>query len=127
MCKGSCMRYRLIIIVISCESVAFLFFFLLQLQEEGEEGKIKRPEVRDEDLIQARDKLASGTAVKSKTFEVMEECGEWSDDPVSTVTQAVYVRVAPKRRIRTEVLAWWDLKYVCVHASGLLVFPLHIK
>ncbi|MCI4375433.1 hypothetical protein PGIGA_G00109400 [Pangasianodon gigas] len=45
-----------------------------QLQEEGEEGKIKRPEVRNEDLIQARDKLASGTAVKSKTFEVMEEC-----------------------------------------------------
>ncbi|KAK3575350.1 hypothetical protein QTP86_025499 [Hemibagrus guttatus] len=45
-----------------------------QLQEEGEEGKIKRPEVRDEDLIEARDKLASGTVVKSKTFEVMEEC-----------------------------------------------------
>ncbi|MCJ8729570.1 hypothetical protein PDJAM_G00108190 [Pangasius djambal] len=45
-----------------------------QLQEEGEEGKIKRPEVRNEDLIQARDKLASGTEVKSKTFEVMEEC-----------------------------------------------------
>ncbi|KAG7326307.1 hypothetical protein KOW79_009708 [Hemibagrus wyckioides] len=45
-----------------------------QLQEEGEEGKIKRPEVRNEDLIEARDKLASGTPVKSKTFEVMEEC-----------------------------------------------------
>ncbi|XP_060775611.1 musculoskeletal embryonic nuclear protein 1a [Neoarius graeffei] len=45
-----------------------------QLQEESEEGKIKRPEVRDEDLIQARDKLAFGTTVKSKTFEVMEEC-----------------------------------------------------
>ncbi|XP_017335732.1 musculoskeletal embryonic nuclear protein 1a [Ictalurus punctatus] len=45
-----------------------------ELQEEGEEGKIKRPEVRNEDLIQAKDKLASGTTVKSKTFEVMEEC-----------------------------------------------------
>ncbi|XP_027002324.1 musculoskeletal embryonic nuclear protein 1a [Tachysurus fulvidraco] len=44
------------------------------LQEEGDEGKIKRPEVKDEDLIEAKDKLASGTAVKSKTFEVMEEC-----------------------------------------------------
>ncbi|KAF4079192.1 hypothetical protein AMELA_G00190270 [Ameiurus melas] len=44
------------------------------MSEEGEEGKIKRPEVRNEDLIQAKDKLASGTAVKSKTFEVMEEC-----------------------------------------------------
>ncbi|KAL7832869.1 hypothetical protein SRHO_G00298870 [Serrasalmus rhombeus] len=45
-----------------------------QLQEEEEEGKVKRPEVRDEDLIQARDKLAFGTEVKSKTFQVMEEC-----------------------------------------------------
>ncbi|XP_036426791.1 musculoskeletal embryonic nuclear protein 1a isoform X1 [Colossoma macropomum] len=45
-----------------------------QLQEEEEEGKVKRPEVRDEDLIQAREKLASGTEVKSKTFQVMEEC-----------------------------------------------------
>ncbi|KAL7891478.1 hypothetical protein AOLI_G00009540 [Acnodon oligacanthus] len=45
-----------------------------QLQEEEEEGKMKRPEVREEDLIQARDKLAFGTEVKSKTFQVMEEC-----------------------------------------------------
>ncbi|XP_026863632.2 protein RFT1 homolog isoform X1 [Electrophorus electricus] len=43
-------------------------------QEEGEDEKVKRPEMREEDLIQARDKLASGTQVKSKTFEVMEEC-----------------------------------------------------
>ncbi|XP_017573922.1 musculoskeletal embryonic nuclear protein 1a isoform X2 [Pygocentrus nattereri] len=43
-------------------------------QEEEEEGKVKRLEVRDEDLIQARDKLAFGTEVKSKTFQVMEEC-----------------------------------------------------
>lgn len=35
---------------------------------------MKRPEVKDEDLIQARDKLAFGTEVKSKTMEVMEEC-----------------------------------------------------
>lgn len=85
--------------------------------------------MKDADLIEARDKLASGTAVKSKTFEVMEECGEWIDDPVSTLTQTVYacVCVAPKRRIRTEVLAWWDVKYVCVHAMALLLFPLHIK
>lgn len=66
-------------------------FCLLQLQEEGEEGKIKRPEVRDEDLIKARDNLAFGTQVKSKTFEVMEECGEWSDDRVNTLKKALYV------------------------------------
>uniref|UniRef100_W5K403 Musculoskeletal embryonic nuclear protein 1 n=1 Tax=Astyanax mexicanus TaxID=7994 RepID=W5K403_ASTMX len=47
-------------------------------QEEDEEGRMKRPEVKDEDLIQARDKLAFGTEVKSKTMEVMEECGEAS-------------------------------------------------
>uniref|UniRef100_A0A8C1K4X2 Musculoskeletal embryonic nuclear protein 1 n=2 Tax=Cyprinus carpio TaxID=7962 RepID=A0A8C1K4X2_CYPCA len=34
----------------------------------------KRPEVKAEDLIGARDKLASETEVKSKTFEVMQEC-----------------------------------------------------
>ncbi|KAL6457916.1 hypothetical protein MHYP_G00331460 [Metynnis hypsauchen] len=45
-----------------------------QLQEEEEEGKVKRLEVRDEDLIQAKDKLAFGTEVKSKTFQVMDEC-----------------------------------------------------
>ncbi|KAI4892753.1 hypothetical protein NFI96_032314 [Prochilodus magdalenae] len=45
-----------------------------QLQQEEEEGKMKRPEVRDEDLIQAKDKLASGTEVKSKTFQVMQQC-----------------------------------------------------
>lgn len=89
----------------SCETVAFVSF--LQLQEEGDEDKIKRPEVKDEDLIQARDNLASGTAVKSKTFEVMEECGEWRDGPVNTITQAVFVHVCvvPKRKIGTEVLA----------------------
>lgn len=47
--------------------------------------------MKDEDLIHARDKLASGTAVKGKTFEVMEECGELNDDPVSIVTQSVFV------------------------------------
>lgn len=56
--------------------------------------------MKNEDLIEARDKLASGTAVKSKTFEVMEECGEWSDDPVTTLTQqAVCVYDTLKRRI----------------------------
>lgn len=43
-------------------------------QEEDEEGRMKRPEVKDEDLVRARDKLAFGTEVKSKTMEVMEEC-----------------------------------------------------
>ncbi|XP_059416008.1 musculoskeletal embryonic nuclear protein 1a isoform X2 [Carassius carassius] len=39
---------------------------------QGEE--VKRPEVKAEDLIGAKDKLASGTEMKSKTFEVMQEC-----------------------------------------------------
>lgn len=44
-------------------------------QEAGDEGTMKRPEVNAEELIGARDKLASGTEMKSKTFEVMQECG----------------------------------------------------
>ncbi|XP_026069139.1 musculoskeletal embryonic nuclear protein 1-like isoform X2 [Carassius auratus] len=39
---------------------------------QGEE--VKRPEVKAEDLVGAKDKLASGTEMKSKTFEVMQEC-----------------------------------------------------
>uniref|UniRef100_A0A671N1C3 Musculoskeletal embryonic nuclear protein 1 n=1 Tax=Sinocyclocheilus anshuiensis TaxID=1608454 RepID=A0A671N1C3_9TELE len=42
------------------------------MSQQGEE--VKRPEVKAEDLIGAKDKLASGTEVKSKTFEVMQEC-----------------------------------------------------
>ncbi|XP_056316264.1 musculoskeletal embryonic nuclear protein 1a isoform X2 [Danio aesculapii] len=41
---------------------------------QSEQEEVKRPEVKTEDLIGARDKLASGTEVKSKTFEVMQEC-----------------------------------------------------
>lgn len=60
---------RCFFLVIHCHSVSF---------QQGEEEDIKRPEVKAEDLIGARDKLASGTEVKSKTFEVMQECGELS-------------------------------------------------
>ncbi|XP_059416007.1 musculoskeletal embryonic nuclear protein 1a isoform X1 [Carassius carassius] len=42
------------------------------MSQQGEE--VKRPEVKAEDLIGAKDKLASGTEMKSKTFEVMQEC-----------------------------------------------------
>nr|XP_055069327.1 musculoskeletal embryonic nuclear protein 1a isoform X1 [Misgurnus anguillicaudatus] len=43
-------------------------------QGEGDEGMMKRPEVKADDLIGAKDKLASGTEVRGKTFEVMQEC-----------------------------------------------------
>lgn len=78
--------------------------------------------MKDEDLIEGKDKLASGTAVKSKTFEVMEECGEWSDDPVSTIPRAVCVNVD-----KNKSCLLGGMQNVCVHALGLLVFPLHIK
>ncbi|XP_026069137.1 musculoskeletal embryonic nuclear protein 1-like isoform X1 [Carassius auratus] len=42
------------------------------MSQQGEE--VKRPEVKAEDLVGAKDKLASGTEMKSKTFEVMQEC-----------------------------------------------------
>lgn len=37
---------------------------------------MQRPAVRDEDLAEAKTKLGGSGTVKSKTFEVMEECGE---------------------------------------------------
>lgn len=42
---------------------------------EGEDEPQQRPEVSEEDLIGAKDKLGL-TVAKSKTMEVMEECGE---------------------------------------------------
>ncbi|KAM9361701.1 musculoskeletal embryonic nuclear protein 1a [Symphorus nematophorus] len=41
-------------------------------QEEDEQ--MQRPEVRAEDLTEAKGKLGTGGPAKSKTFEVMEEC-----------------------------------------------------
>ena len=32
--------------------------------------------VRDEDLVEAKDKLGTQGPMKSKTYEVMAECGE---------------------------------------------------
>lgn len=46
------------------------------LQQGEDEGQEQRPEVRDEDLNEAKDKLGTRGPMKSKTFEVMEECGE---------------------------------------------------
>ncbi|XP_019942367.1 musculoskeletal embryonic nuclear protein 1a [Paralichthys olivaceus] len=43
-------------------------------QEEDEQ--MQRPEVTEEDLTEAKDKLGSGGPAKSKTFEVMEECAK---------------------------------------------------
>lgn len=51
-----------------------LFADLQPGQEDDEQ--MQRPEVRDEDLAEAKNKLGASTAAKSKTFEVMEECGE---------------------------------------------------
>uniref|UniRef100_A0A8C7RY74 Musculoskeletal embryonic nuclear protein 1 n=1 Tax=Oncorhynchus mykiss TaxID=8022 RepID=A0A8C7RY74_ONCMY len=47
---------------------------LLLQPEEGEEGQLKRPEVSEEDLIGAKDKLSSKGKLKGKTIEVMDEC-----------------------------------------------------
>ncbi|XP_046880634.1 musculoskeletal embryonic nuclear protein 1a [Hypomesus transpacificus] len=41
---------------------------------QPDEGEQSRPEVREEDLVEAKDKLGLKGEVKSKTFEVMEEC-----------------------------------------------------
>ncbi|XP_031704404.1 musculoskeletal embryonic nuclear protein 1a [Anarrhichthys ocellatus] len=41
-------------------------------QEEDEQTQ--RPEVKDEDLTEAKTKLGTSGPAKSKTFEVLEEC-----------------------------------------------------
>ncbi|CAG5981600.1 unnamed protein product [Menidia menidia] len=43
-------------------------------QPGQEDEQTQRPEMREEDLTEAKTKLGTGGAAKSKTFEVMEEC-----------------------------------------------------
>uniref|UniRef100_A0A668A5W1 Musculoskeletal embryonic nuclear protein 1 n=1 Tax=Myripristis murdjan TaxID=586833 RepID=A0A668A5W1_9TELE len=41
---------------------------------EGEDEQQQRPEVREEDLVDAKSKLGASEKPKSKTLQVMEEC-----------------------------------------------------
>lgn len=59
---------------VRCAVVLVLFIALQPGQEEDEQAQ--RPEVREEDLTEAKNKLGTSGPAKSKTFEVMEECGE---------------------------------------------------
>uniref|UniRef100_A0A8C6M803 Musculoskeletal embryonic nuclear protein 1 n=1 Tax=Nothobranchius furzeri TaxID=105023 RepID=A0A8C6M803_NOTFU len=43
-------------------------------QPVQEDVHMQRPAVKEEDLTEAKTKLGSSEAAKSKTFEVMEEC-----------------------------------------------------
>lgn len=56
-----------------CRLVLIIPSFLLQ---SGEVKKKKRPPMKEEDLKGARSKLGLKGEVKSKTYEVMVECGE---------------------------------------------------
>lgn len=45
------------------------------MSQQGDyEGQEPRPEVNKEDLVEAKDKLGNRESMKSKTFEVMDEC-----------------------------------------------------
>ncbi|XP_051985687.1 musculoskeletal embryonic nuclear protein 1a isoform X2 [Xyrauchen texanus] len=57
-------------------------------QGKGAEGTVKRPLVKAEDLTGAKDNLHSGTEVKSKTFEVMQEC-----ERAGTVAPSIFSKV----------------------------------
>lgn len=46
------------------------------LQPDQDKEQMQRPAVREEDLTEAKNKLGSYGPTKSKTYEVMEECGE---------------------------------------------------
>lgn len=53
----------------------FLLYTVLQPGQEEDE-QMQRPEVTEEDLTDAKDKLGTSGPAKSKTLQVMEECGE---------------------------------------------------
>ncbi|KAM9408864.1 musculoskeletal embryonic nuclear protein 1a [Pholidichthys leucotaenia] len=54
--------------------------------EEGEQ--MQRPEVREEDLTETKNKLGTSGPAKSKTFEVMEECEKMGKPAPSVFSKA---------------------------------------
>uniref|UniRef100_A0A3Q0SVT8 Musculoskeletal embryonic nuclear protein 1 n=1 Tax=Amphilophus citrinellus TaxID=61819 RepID=A0A3Q0SVT8_AMPCI len=56
-------------------------------QPSQEDEQMQRPEVREEDLTEARNKLGAAGPPKSKTMEVMEEC-----EKVGKVAPSVFSR-----------------------------------
>lgn len=57
---------------------ALSYFFLFTALQPGQEevGQVQRPEVTDEDLTETKNSLGLSGPAKSKTFQVMEDCGE---------------------------------------------------
>lgn len=55
----------------------YVFYFpFTAFQPNQEDEQMQRPEVREEDLTEAKNKLGAAGPPKSKTMEVMEECGK---------------------------------------------------
>lgn len=57
-----------------------------QLGEQ--EDELQRPEVREEDLVETKNKLGLSGPAKSKTFEVMEECEKMGKTAPSVFSKA---------------------------------------
>lgn len=57
---------------------AMTYFLLVPAPQpgQGEDGQMQRPEVSEEDLSEAKNQLGTSGPAKSKTIQVMEECGE---------------------------------------------------
>lgn len=76
------------------------------LLQPGEVKKKKRPPMKEEDLKGARSKLGLKGEVKSKTYEVMVECGE-----------SVRVQHSIQLRLLLELFLWTEQKQneICCH------------
>ncbi|KAL0978354.1 hypothetical protein UPYG_G00169420 [Umbra pygmaea] len=62
------------------------------MSQPEEEDQLKRPEVSNEDLIGAKNKLSAKGELKGKTIEVMEEC-----ERVGNVAPSVFSNVRSGR------------------------------
>ncbi len=58
-----------------CVVILLPIYCLFQSGQEEDE-QMQRPEVREEDLTETKNKLGLSGPAKSKTITVMEECGE---------------------------------------------------
>lgn len=62
--------------------LSYLFLFITPQPGQKEDELMQRPEVRDEDLSDTKTKLGTSGPAKSKTLEVMDECGKDTHTPI---------------------------------------------
>uniref|UniRef100_A0AAQ5YGB5 Musculoskeletal embryonic nuclear protein 1 n=1 Tax=Amphiprion ocellaris TaxID=80972 RepID=A0AAQ5YGB5_AMPOC len=103
----------------------FLIFSDLTImsQPAQEDEQIQRPEVREEDVTEARNRLGFSGPAKSKTFEVMEECEKAGKAAPSVFSRARSGAETVLNTRSTPKVVLVPISARCVRASSLMLMP----